>query len=70
MQQEVEEDLILEGVCLSLGHGIRQLKDLKDKEEIYGFSPQEEGFLPWLTTYILCHCSYCFGNCLMYCTLE
>ena len=53
---------------MSLGHGIRQLKNLKE-EEIYGFSPQEEGLWPWVAAYILCHCSYCFGSCLMYCTL-
>lgn len=70
LQQEVVVDLILEGICLSLGHGIRQLKDLKDKEEIYRFSPQEDGFWPWLVAYLLCHCYYCFGRSLMYCTLE
>ena len=70
LQQEVVVDLILECICLSLGHGIRQLKDLKDKEEIYGFSPQDEGFWSWLATYILSHYSYDFGSFLMYCTLE
>jgi len=70
LRLEVVVDLILEGICLSLGHGIHQLKDLKDKEEICEFSPQEEGIWPWLATYKLCHCTHCFGSCLMYCTLE
>ena len=68
MQQEAVVDFILGIICLNLGHGVRQLKDMKDKKEIYGFSPQEEGFWPWLVAYILCHCSYYFG--MMYCTLE
>ena len=48
MQQEVVEDLILEGICLSLGHGIHQLKDLKDKKRFSGFPLKRRGFGPGL----------------------
>jgi len=48
LQQEVVVNLILEGIFLTLGHGIRQLKDLKDKNRFMGFPLERRGFGPGL----------------------
>lgn len=40
----MEEDLILEGICLSLGHHIHQLKDMNYKKRFLGFPLKRKGF--------------------------